>query len=55
MQETVESPRLIGCVAQAIVAGTRMVVVGSSRKSRIDELLALYGEHSTVISQNPIR
>ena len=55
VQETVEPPRLIGCVAQAIVAGTRMVVVGSSRKSRIDELLALYGERLTVISQNPIQ
>ena len=34
---------------------TRLVVVGSSRKLRIEQLLALYGERLTVISQNPIQ
>jgi hypothetical protein len=36
-------------------AETRLVVVGSSRKTRIDELLAHYGDRLTVISQNPVQ
>ena len=36
-------------------AGTQLVVVGSSRKSRIDELVGLFGERIHVISQNPVQ
>lgn len=36
-------------------AQTRLVVVGSSRKSRIDELVGLYGDRLTIISQNPVQ
>jgi hypothetical protein len=36
-------------------AQTRLVVVGSSRKSRIDELVRLYGDRLTIISQNPVQ
>lgn len=39
----------------ALPSATRLVVVGSSRKSRIDQLLEIYGPRVTVISQNPVQ
>lgn len=36
-------------------AGTQLVVVGSSRKSRIDELVSLFGGRVHVVSQNPVQ
>lgn len=42
-------------LGSALPETTRMVVVGSSRKKRIDELVALFGDRLTVISQNPVQ
>lgn len=42
-------------LAAELPADTKIVVVGVSRESRIQELLDLYGPRLTLISQNPIQ
>jgi hypothetical protein len=42
-------------LATALPAATRVVITGSSRQTRLDELTRLFGRRLVVVSQNPIQ
>lgn len=42
-------------LAAVLPAGTRFVATGTSRQDRLNQLVALFGDRLTVISQNPIQ